>query len=184
LAHDLYLVCCPRPVLVTKHSLHGFQFVQPPFTMKWNLNYDKTELEHTISVIVFIGNLFFTISTERILFLACILNVSSCRLTVTRWVSLVEQEVLTLPRHLSSLHVFSEVRVARSLVFCVVFCKSLFVLFSFDHCIVFRSSIYSFFLSLWYLQTFLLVYCQIYNIFVYSSHFKFPLNLCCISTFF
>ena len=45
-------------------------------------------------------------------------------------VSLVEQELLTLPKHLSSSPVFSGVRVARSLVFCVEFCRSLFVLFS------------------------------------------------------
>jgi len=34
---------------------------------------------------------------------------------------LVKQELPTLPEHLSSPPVFSEVRVARSLVFCVVF---------------------------------------------------------------
>jgi hypothetical protein len=40
-----------------------------------------------------------------------------------------------------------KVRVAQSLVFCVVFCRSLFVLFlpvSFDHCIVCLCSIYGF----------------------------------------
>ena len=41
----------------------------------------------------------------------------------------MEQELLTLPEHLSSLSVFSGLLVARSLVFCVVFCISLFVLF-------------------------------------------------------
>jgi hypothetical protein len=43
-----------------------------------------------------------------------------------------------------------------SLVFYVMFCRSLFVLsyFSFGHCIVFPSSIYGFWLPLWYLQTF------------------------------
>ena len=50
----------------------------------------------------------------------------SCRLAVTRWVSLVEQEQHTLPEHLSWLRVFSRVHVAQSLVFCVVFCRSLF----------------------------------------------------------
>jgi len=35
--------------------------------------------------------------------------------------------------HMSSPRCFSGVRVARSLVFCVVFCRSLFVLFSCDH---------------------------------------------------
>ena len=42
----------------------------------------------------------------------------SCRLTVTR-VSHVEDELLTLPEHLSSPPVFSEVRVVGSLVVCV-----------------------------------------------------------------
>ena len=49
---------------------------------------------------------------------------------VTRRKSLVEQELPTLPEHLSSPPVFSGVRVARIEVFCVVFCRSLFVLLS------------------------------------------------------
>ena len=49
------------------------------------------------------------------------------RLTVTGRMPLVEQELLSLPEHLCSSPVFSGVRVAQSLVFCVVFCKSLFV---------------------------------------------------------
>jgi hypothetical protein len=45
-------------------------------------------------------------------------------------VSLVEQEPLTFPEHLgSTLFLFSSVHVAQSLVFYVVFCRSLFVLF-------------------------------------------------------
>jgi hypothetical protein len=44
-------------------------------------------------------------------------------------VSPVKQQLLTLPEHLSSPPVFSGVCVAWSLVFCVVFCRSLFVLF-------------------------------------------------------
>ena len=52
-----------------------------------------------------------------------------CCLTVIWRVPLVEQELLTLPEDLSSFLVFSGVCVARSLVFCVVFCRSLFVLF-------------------------------------------------------
>ena len=48
---------------------------------------------------------------------------------VTRQVSLVDQELLTLPEHLSSTLVISGVCVARSLVSCVVFCRLLFVFF-------------------------------------------------------
>ena len=61
---------------------------------------------------------------------------------VTRWVSLVEQELLTLPEHLSSTPVFSEVRVALSLVLCVMLV---------DHCLSsfsFVLSIYRFWLPL------------------------------------
>ena len=43
--------------------------------------------------------------------------------------TLEEQELLTLPGHLSSHPVLSGVRVTRSLVFCAMFCRSLFVLF-------------------------------------------------------
>ena len=43
----------------------------------------------------------------------------------------MEQELLTLPEHLSSRPGFTGVRVVRSLVFCVVFCRSLFVLLFF-----------------------------------------------------
>jgi len=64
---------------------------------------------------------------------------------LTRRVSLVEQELLTLPEHMNSPHVFSAVRVTRSLVLYVYFvdrCLS-FCTFFFGHCVVF-SSIYGF----------------------------------------
>jgi hypothetical protein len=65
--------------------------------------------------------------------------------------------------HLYSLHEgkrdqsFSGVRVTRSLVWCVCFvdrCLSICT-FSFGHCVVCSSSIYGFWLPLWYLQTLL-----------------------------
>ena len=43
----------------------------------------------------------------------------------------MEQELLTLPEQLNLLPVFSGVRVALLLVFCVVFCRLMFVLFFF-----------------------------------------------------
>ena len=61
---------------------------------------------------------------------------------VTRQVSLVEQELLTLPNHLSSPPVCNGVRVTRYLVLCVCFvdrCLS-FCTFSFRHCVVCSSS--------------------------------------------
>jgi hypothetical protein len=69
---------------------------------------------------------------------------------LTWWVPLVE--------HLSSPPVFIGVRVTLSLVLykcfldrCLSFCT-----FSFGHCVVCSSSIYGFWLTLWYLQTLLL----------------------------
>jgi hypothetical protein len=50
---------------------------------------------------------------------------------VTQLVTLMEQELLTLLEHLRSPPDFSGVRVAQSLVFCVVFCILLFVLLPF-----------------------------------------------------
>ena len=47
---------------------------------------------------------------------------------VTRRVALVEQELPILPEHLSSPSLFSGIHVAWSLVFCVMFCRSLVVL--------------------------------------------------------
>jgi len=71
-----------------------------------------------------------------------------------RRVPVVEQELPTLPEHLSSPLVFSGVRVTRSLVLCVCFvdrCLSFCTFFC--HCVVCSSSIYRFWLPLWYLQT-------------------------------
>ena len=61
-------------------------------------------------------------------------------------VPLVEQELLSLPEHLSSSSVFSGVRVTQSLVLCVcVVDRCLFFCpFSFGHCVVCSSSIYGF----------------------------------------
>jgi len=41
----------------------------------------------------------------------------------------MEQELVVLPEHLSSSSVFIGVRVVRSLIFCVMLCRSLFALF-------------------------------------------------------
>ena len=60
---------------------------------------------------------------------------------------LQEQELLTLHKNLTSPPVFSGIHVIQSLVFCVVFCRSLFVFFTFfssGNCIVEPSSSYGF----------------------------------------
>ena len=76
---------------------------------------------------------------------------------ITRRVSLVEQELLTLPEHPSSPPFFIGVRVTRSVVFCVVFVISLFVLLSLFfwplHCMSFFDV--RFLMTCWYLQTLL-----------------------------
>ena len=77
---------------------------------------------------------------------------------LTWWVPLVEQELLILPEHLNSPPVISGVRVTRSLVFYVVFCRSLFVLlyfFFWSLCCLFFFDIRILIASLWYLQTLL-----------------------------
>ena len=68
-------------------------------------------------------------------------------------VPLVEQELLTLLEHLSSPPVFSGVHVTPSLVLCVYFVDRLSFSFWPLHCVVYPSSIYGFWLPLWYLQT-------------------------------
>jgi hypothetical protein len=76
---------------------------------------------------------------------------------ITRRVPLVEQELLTLPDHLSSPPILSGARVTWSLVLYVYFvyrCLS-FCVFSFGHCVGCSSSIDGFWLPLWYLQTLL-----------------------------
>jgi hypothetical protein len=75
---------------------------------------------------------------------------SLCRLIAIRRVSLVEQELPTLPEYLSLLSFFLWIRVAQCLecfVFSVVFCGLLFVFVSFDHCIVDLRFRISFFVS-------------------------------------
>ena len=77
-----------------------------------------------------------------------------------RRMPLVEQELLTLPEHMSSPPVLSGVRVTRSLVLYVCFvdrCLS-YCTFSFGHCVVCSSSIYEFWIPLWYIQTLLTIY--------------------------
>jgi hypothetical protein len=77
----------------------------------------------------------------------------SCSRTFTAWRSrLVEQELLTLPEHMSSLLVFTGVYIVRSFVVYVEFCKSLFALFVLGHCIACPPSNYHFSLHLCYLQ--------------------------------
>ena len=67
---------------------------------------------------------------------------SSCFITgfvtIVVWrIPLLDQELPTLPEHLGLPALFSAVHVSRTFVFCVVFCRSLFVLlFLFYHCFV------------------------------------------------
>ena len=77
---------------------------------------------------------------------------------LTRRVPRIEQDLFTLPGHLDSPPVLSGVRVTLSLVLCVYFvfrCSHFVFTFSFGHGVVCSSSIYGFWLPLWYLQTLL-----------------------------
>ena len=91
---------------------------------------------------------------------------------LTRRVPLVEQELLTILEHLSSPPVFSGVRLTRSSVLYVCFvdrCLS-FCTFSFGHCVVCSSSIYGFWLPLWYLQTLLTRFCNYLYLVCFKSY--------------
>ena len=94
---------------------------------------------------------------------------------------LVEQELLILLDPLSSPLIFSGVRVTQSLVFCVMLvdCCLSFCLFSFGHCVV-CSSIYRFWLPLWYLLAIVL------SVLLFTdSDYPFGIfwPLCCLSFF-
>jgi hypothetical protein len=75
---------------------------------------------------------------------------------VTSRVPLMEQERLKLPKNLSSYPVCNGFVFAQSLVLCVVFCRSLFIILSFyfSPLYIVCSSVCSFWLRLWYLQKF------------------------------
>ena len=76
------------------------------------------------------------------------------RVTLVRRVSLVEQDLPTLPEHRNSSPVLRKVRVPQPIVFCVVFCRSLFVLFSIFVWLLCCLSLDLRILNpLWYLQT-------------------------------
>ena len=74
---------------------------------------------------------------------------------LTRRVPLVEQELPTLPEHLSLSPVFSGVRVTRSLVLCICFVDRCLSFFFSLLCCLFFFDILILSTSLWYLQTLL-----------------------------
>ena len=67
------------------------------------------------------------VNTSRSFPRSCLIIVFVNR--VTRRVSHMKQELPTLPEHMSAPRICIGVRVAQSLVFCKMFCRSLFVLF-------------------------------------------------------
>ena len=72
---------------------------------------------------------------------------------VTRPVSQIKQELITLVEHYNSPVVLCRVPFARSLVFCVMSLFALFVFFG--HCIVLPSSIYCFWIPICNIKSFL-----------------------------
>ena len=88
----------------------------------------------------------------------------SCQLTITWQVSLVMWEPLIPWSTLVSPGI-SRVHVTGSYVFCVVFCRSLFVLLSFfcvGHCIL-CLSIYGFWSHVWFIQTLFFLWCAVHT---------------------
>jgi hypothetical protein len=81
------------------------------------------------------------------------------------------------------IHGFCGVRISRSLAFCIVFCRSLFVLFSFLFwpCVVCPSLIYGLWLSLWYLLAIVLSILPWFTDYDYPFSIFWP--LCCLSFF-
>jgi hypothetical protein len=116
-----------------------------------------------IQLIVFLLDLFTHVAVQRDFHISW----CSCRLTVTRRMPLVEQELFHPPKHPSS-SIFCDVRVSQSVVFCAVFCKSLYVFFSHFcwSCVVCSSSICGCWLPFWYLQPFLGIFdaCMIFTV--------------------
>jgi hypothetical protein len=76
-----------------------------------------------------------------LIFILCFTIIIVSYNSSNRLVLFMEQDLLTLPEHLSSPPVFSGVRVARYLVLCVCVDRCLsFCTFSFGHCVVCSSS--------------------------------------------
>jgi len=97
----------------------------------------------------------------------------SCPLTVTRRVSLVVLKLLTLLEHVSSPGIKWGC-IVKSLVFCVVFCRPLFVplffvFFLCSHCIVYPFSMLSLFV-LFHLAIVLSVRLRFYQCLSHFSH--------------
>ena len=90
-----------------------------------------------------------------------------------RRVPLLEQELLTLPEHLSSPLVFSGARVTRSLVLCVCFVDHCLSVFFWPLCCLFFFDLR----ILWYLQT--LCNCQLNNFHVLYFTNIIPNNVLC-----
>ena len=118
--------------------------------------------------------------------------ITGCVTRLTRRVSLVEQELLTLPEHLSSPLGFSGLRFTPSLVLCVCFIDRclLFCTFSYGHCFVCSSPIYGLWLPLWYLQSLLIVIWQIFQSYIgivqtvwYFPPFYYKYTTVCMDTY-
>jgi hypothetical protein len=143
---DVFVGVSPRKTItrfytISPHDLEFYNFL----SWKMKINSSRVLVYAKLNIPEEYGNI---IETD-----AFWLYVIRCRRW--SWVSLVEQKLLTLPEHLSLPPVLSGFRVARSLVLYVCFvdhCLS-FCTFPFGHCVVCSSSIYGFWLPLWYLQT-------------------------------
>ena len=120
-----------RGLLLTRKLLNqGFLLVKLKSSLRkfYGRHHDLVDC-YGISVSQLTKDMFHLCYTRPFRFVSWLITRFIIRLT--RRVPLVEQELLTLQEHLSSPPDFSGLRVTRSLVLCVMFCRSLFVLFYF-----------------------------------------------------
>ena len=185
----------PQPMIYRIRGEHANHYTTDAVCMistywrKWN--------QHQCLISIWKECLLLTVFGFHISF--CHMKVQHNYITrVAQRVPLVKQERLTLLEHLSC----NEVRVDRSLILYVMFCRSLFVLFFFwllcclsvfdlrllitslvycGHCVVCPSSTYGFWLPLWYLVVIVLSV----RLRLMASDYLFGilLSLCCLSFF-
>ena len=122
-----------HPVLGGIHLVHIVQLHVFTFLIQFcGVRYDFVQERHSVHLSSYLFCMEFMFYFRYLYFLTGVHHdfyITWC--SEMRRVSIVEQELLTLPEHQSSPPVFCGVLVARSLASCVVFCRSLFVLLYF-----------------------------------------------------
>jgi hypothetical protein len=128
-----------HPVLGGIHLVHIVQLHVFTFLIQFcGVRYDFVQERHSVHLSSYLFCMEFMFYFRYLYFLTGVHHdfyITWC--SEMRRVSIVEQELLTLPEHQSSPPVFCGVLVARSFVFCLVLYREVFGLLSFfGHCIV------------------------------------------------